>query len=353
MHDEIANPLNPPLYFELRKVFGEVRVSNEGERFTSRKRRDRSDPSKWSDEILESGEEYRVCCPYCGDTRFRLYINHMWGTIDKPSENEKKKGWKDKGRWRHLIHCFNEDCPMDHFEEHLKPYISRRPHLQPGDFTVEEAILRTDWPGECVPLTKLPGHHPALLYLQGRDFDPAELVDLWGVRYCVHCPESPRYAAHLIEGRIIIPIYWEGELVGWQARALDNSTPKYYTMPGMKRRRILYNGDRARQHATGVLVEGVTDAWRVGIRSVGSLGKSVSYFQRLWLGTHFGHKRLLNMMDPDAWDDVKWVRKMEEFGRTFSGEYIDVKLPGVADPAKWSRADLYDHVRLTAKVNLE
>ncbi len=33
-----------------------------------------------SDEV---GEEYSTSCPFCGDTRGRLYVNHLWGTKDK------------------------------------------------------------------------------------------------------------------------------------------------------------------------------------------------------------------------------------------------------------------------------
>jgi len=205
-----------------------------------------------------------------------------------------------------------------------------------------------------VPLTDLPKNHPAIMYLGERDFDPHELFDLWGVRYCVHCPESRFYHAHLVEDRIIVPIYWDGELVGWQTRAVgEDSGLKYYTMPGLKKGRILYNGDRAKRHATGVLVEGVTDAWRVGTRCAGMLGKSISYFQWTWLCTEFRGKRLLSIMDPDAWEDVKWAKKMKKYGEQFPGDYANVVLPGDADPAKWRRADLFDYISRTVKVNLD
>ena len=35
----------------------------------------------WLD-IKEPGEQFRICCPFCHDTRFRLYISHMWGQRD-------------------------------------------------------------------------------------------------------------------------------------------------------------------------------------------------------------------------------------------------------------------------------
>src|SRR4051794_18793914 len=46
------------------------------------------------------GEQYRVCCPFCPDTRKRLYINHRWGLFDERT--------RSKNLW--LAKCYNEDC---------------------------------------------------------------------------------------------------------------------------------------------------------------------------------------------------------------------------------------------------
>lgn len=39
-------------------------------------------------------------CPWCLDTRQRLYINHQWGEPDPVTGGKKL----------HLAHCFNEGC---------------------------------------------------------------------------------------------------------------------------------------------------------------------------------------------------------------------------------------------------
>jgi hypothetical protein len=337
--DECANPLNPSLYGQLKSRFGEVRVSNEGEPFRSRLRRDPYAPDRTKEEILDSGEEYRVCCPYCGDKRFRLYINHKWGTVDETGVPH----------WGRLINCFNEKCPMDQFASvYLKRYIGNRPGLGASAPAVDEPIVRTEWPGQCVKLTDLERNHPAIQYVVGRKFDPVELVDLWDVRYCNSCKSSPNYVSTLVEGRLVVPIYWEKqELVGWQTRAINGSIPKYYTMPGLKKRRILYNGQRAQKYTTGILVEGVTSAWRVGQRAVATLGKSVSYVQHQLLCTYFRDKALANMLDPDAWDDPKWAKKMRELMNPgkFPGKYVEVKLEKDTDPADHTKEQLRWHLR--------
>ena len=93
--------LNPALFTALEAVLGPVRVANEGMSMTGTylpgvggKRR--FHPS-------ESGEYYRVSCPFCSDTRQRLYVNHRWGTRDE----------KTGGRFRWAARCFNEHCLRD------------------------------------------------------------------------------------------------------------------------------------------------------------------------------------------------------------------------------------------------
>jgi len=345
MEEILANPLNPRLYYSLRTAFSNsVKVANEGEAFVSEWRRDLSKSNQNKEVLIQGGEEYRVCCPFCRDTKHRLYVNHKWGTHDESL----------KAHWNHLIHCFNEECDMEGFEDLLTPYVRNRPMLPQGaapDTNV--ALLRMEWPGECVPLTKLPGSHPALEYLRGRKFDPAQIQDLWDVKFCVSCPETPRFHRHLVEGRIIIPIYWgdENEMVGWQARAIDGSEPKYYTSPSLKKRYILYNGQRAAKFHVGVLVEGVTDAWRIGPRATALLGKSVSFFQRDKLCQLFGDRTLINMLDPDALDDIDRVHKQLK-PENFPGKYHVVRLPAGTDAGSSETAFLYSEINRQAKVEV-
>lgn len=54
--------------------------------------------------------------------------------------------------------------------------------------------------------------------------------------------------------RVVIPLWWRGNLVGWQARALDPADdPKYHNSPDFPRDVAIYNYDRTRR--TCVLVE--------------------------------------------------------------------------------------------------
>jgi hypothetical protein len=328
--------LNVDLYEALVAVFGEVRIANEGLPLRSKLARDPYDPSKWTEKIVEAGEEYRICCPFCPDTRFRLYINHRWNTRSDADN-------KDRHSWRSLVNCFNEKCDTSPLEGMLKGYVRNRPFVRR---TIAQAVsdaplVRVTWPGVCHRLPDLPHSHPAIQYLIHRKFDPLEIDDLWNVRYCSECEYSPRYASSLVAGRLVIPIYWQGEMVGWQTRAIvEGSIPKYYTMPGLRKQQILYNGDRAKTYQVGVLVEGVTDAWRVGPRACALLGKSISVYQQQYLCGWFAGGWLVNLLDPDAMDNMEAIHKHFD-PKTFPGTYVVLRLPDGTDAGSTDRDELY------------
>ena len=50
--------------------------------------------------MVQYGETYKVSCPFCSDTRQRLWINHHWGVRDEKTNDD----------LLHLAHCFNDDC---------------------------------------------------------------------------------------------------------------------------------------------------------------------------------------------------------------------------------------------------
>ncbi len=94
-------------------------------------------------------------------------------------------------------------------------------------------------------------------------------------------------------------------LVGWQVRRMDDDRskddPKYLTAAGMPKPRLLYDLPRALATARGpiVLVEGVTDVWKLGTHPVATLGKQPSPHQRRLLA-HFYGRPLVVFLDNDA-----------------------------------------------------
>ncbi len=333
--------MNPALFSALQRRFGDVKISNEGMRKVSVSRPDRFNRSKMREEIVDGGEYYRVCCPYCGDKRHRLYVNHCWNT----------DGSDGRPYGRFMIHCFNENCDMAGFRDELKPYINHLPKIhRPDEACASSTVMfkRHELPGKCVPIIELPDFHPALNYLRTRErnepFDPKQLGEEWGLQYCVEHPNP------LIAGRIIFPVYKDGILVGWQARACGNHKIKYYTMPGLNKKAMLVNGDRARHYKIAVIVEGTFDAMSVGPCAIPLLGKSVSYIQRLLLQQGWGEGTVAFMLDPDALEDMKRTAQM--FDKTqFKGGIFQVNLPEGVDPGRLSRSENWGYIYKAAAEN--
>lgn len=70
--------LNPPLYQRLQQQFGSVKVVDAGVPMVVRRGKDYV-TGKIRLDFASKGEQYRVCCPFCNDTRHRLYVHHSFG----------------------------------------------------------------------------------------------------------------------------------------------------------------------------------------------------------------------------------------------------------------------------------
>jgi hypothetical protein len=340
----MSGPLNPKLYRILKQRFGKVVISNEGQRMVVRNFPDPTDMKKTQERIIDSGEYYCVNCPFCNDTRHRLYVNYRWNTYDADGRVYGRK----------LIHCFNEECDMYHFQDQLQAYIARRPKmsrsLKDVDIYREPMWKDVGLPGLCVPLDQLPPESQALTYLRGRNFDPAELSKIWNVHYCLSCDEDEygfvpgtKALSRMVRGRIIFPIHWNDMTVGWQARAVGDAHVKYYTMPGLHRNYMLYNGDRARKYDFGVVVEGVLDAIRVGPQAVALFGNTMSGRQRELILSYWGSGGMCIMLDPDAVKQTERISKMID-PRSFRWGSFVMPLPPGKDPGDMDREVLWEMI---------
>ena len=270
--------LNEPLYSALMKVFGSVKIYNQGTQMTARPVKDAITQRK-KIHVITAGEYYAICCPKCGDTRHRLWINHRYNT--------EFEGIKLTGK----ACCYNERCEQTKgFFEELDRKIAR--HVSLGAYVPVDTISNEPFthpnvslPGFCKSFDLLEETHLAKEYIRLRGFDPAKLQDDWGVCWCEYCDDF-KEASH----RIIIPVGDETGMIGWQARyvgskqtvvegyykdgwfgalyAADGTppegVPKFYTMPGMKKSHIVFNLCRAKAYGCPVITEGPFDAMMIG-----------------------------------------------------------------------------------------
>lgn len=257
--------LRPLLHDRLRARLGEPKITHENEAFNA----NMGDyGGRYSLNVVHYGEVYRVCCPFCGDTTYRLWINHLWGY--RHPHNGSLNLW--------LAWCYNEtECMRDPanrkrlYDEVFEDAWTGRSPLA-DDIVLDGEMVNFDDmpnrvlpPGELFRLYDLNDTHPARQYMKRRGYDPDIFSRELGVAYC---PEAlPHF--RMASGRLIIPVVMNGDLVGWQARLIRGNAgkgnPKYYCVPtdheiltrrGWCQHRQLVMGEEV------LAYDGLTGRWR-------------------------------------------------------------------------------------------
>ncbi len=340
----MTKTLNPTLFRRLTEVFRHVRVSNPGQPAVIhyqpdwQYRRGRLRPR-----VVGYGETYYVSCPFCTDIRRRLGISHRWAVDDRETYDD----------MLHLAHCFNEEClatremqkklhamvyPQGMYGRAMKVELPRS--VQPAEPAPEPEFHLPPH----TPLSELPAGHPAIRYVRKRGFNPKMLARRWGV---VYCEENRGPSPHFLEPRIVIPVYapraWDDEqparLVGWQARSIGRSIhrmPKYLSALGMRRNDRLYGLPQAlKTQGPIVIVEGITDVWRLERRGVGLFGKVMSQAQVRLLRRYCDNRPIVVLPDQDVQEQARTIVQQlrpYDFPRVVAG-----KLPnGRKDPGECS-----------------
>ena len=333
--------LCPGLYARLVDLFGSVTVANEGASMTTNVVYDYT-KERYQNAPIYSGEYYRVNCPFCGDTKKRLWINHMYGQTDPG--NGRPMWW--------LATCYNESCLRDFengkrlreaifgFENHNT---RDREHFEVLQGEVFDGTLGpVEWPGEVLPLADLPDNHPAVEWLAFEKRYTREMMRRYQLQYCIGAKAQYGTA----QNRIVFPVIMENQLVGWQCRYVGTTnwklTPKYYTLPGMKKRFILYNFDLARQMPCVVVCEGPTSANAVGDHAVALFGKEMSPQQMNLLVTHWPRKPIIMLLDPDAKEQMRGITR--DLIASGTNPVVNVNLPEGTDPNDLDRHTVWNFI---------
>lgn len=351
---------NEPLYNAMCEAFGDVVLHGEGTPITLKKTpttdglfgKDLANFKITADMIEDGGEYYVVNCPFCGDSRKRLWVCHAWGGLYEI-------GGTNYPVSKGLAICYNENC-LDIKDNWLKlcSYIKGvdRPVVVP----------KTGRPGSGkMPFVEFPEptyrvNDPAadpriVTYLTSRGYDIDELGNHWDFRY----GEIDIYASPVI----IVPVLDKGRLAFWQARYPISGDipeffkdgrrkPKYYLPGGSKKSFVLYNFYRALRTDYIVLTEGVFDAARVGVSGVAMFGKDLSSRQLQDLACVAGNKTLIwipDKDDPKAYE-IAYKRVIEFNNRNLFGGGAHLLDIGEGDPADHSREEIWASIsRLLAK----
>ncbi len=346
----MTSPLNPALYARLKEEFGYVAVSQAGVAASVRYGYGPFlSENNLKMELDNAGEYYRVNCPYCGDSRLRLWVNHLWGVANETTQR--------KNLW--LAICYNEGClaePGRVQELYDRVYGFRNANLRgarvvilPGEVE-EQSLKRIEPPGLLLPLNRLQPRDKVITYLRFKGYDPEQLQKWFGVSYCLNADSN--YA--MAQDRIFIPVIMHNMLVGWQCRYpadLNWKTagiPKYYSRPNMPRRLMLYNYDTAVKFPFVVLCEGPTDTWNVGPYAVAAFGKHLSAPQIKLLCDNW--KAIVVLLDGDAWEDSeKLVQRLRDV--QYKGYIVPVRLPVDRDPGDLDAAVVADYIMNAANAS--
>ncbi len=139
-------------------------------------------------------------------------------------------------------------------------------------------------PGKnLIPVNQLPEEHPAIRFLY-KDylFDLQRYYQDYGIVFCSGDSGVVFNSRPFITSaeRLIFPVWFKKELVGWQMRSLPGTTygdrtdvVKYYHL--FNKGSVLFNYDLAKQFDTVILVEGVKKALKLP-NAVACFGKDVT-----------------------------------------------------------------------------
>lgn len=322
--------LNELLYRNLLSKFGSVKIAKAGQ------------PLLWvPDElgrgrirVIDYGETYRVNCPFCAkrgdaDTRHRLWISHAYG-----SEVKSQRRWN-------LATCFHNNCLQEPWaRDELRNMISTARYMSAdpnglncvSDVTSFALMTYHELPGSCIRISELDIKHKANQFLLSRGLDPYKADKDFEIYYCFDSEKFPQAI-----DKIVFPVIFNGERVGWQCRYLgtppDKKVPKYFTAPGWSIKSFIYNYDRAIEQDYIVIVEGILDVLKVGIKAVALFGKTASARQ-IKLLSDLG-KPIVIFLDPDAREDaVKLEAELSKTNQVFN------VLDADRDPGKHTKEEL-------------
>lgn len=143
--------------------------------------------------------------------------------------------------------------------------------------------------------------------------------------------------------RIIMPHFWKGDLVGWQARRIfDDGTPKYLSSPSFPKDQTIYNYDARREEA--VVVESMMSTikhWPKMDDIEATFGAKITPTQTKLLEKH---QRIILWMDNDeaGWNAIDGT--VDEKGNVISeglGPYLGKRAEVLVVDSKYA-ADLGD-----------
>ena len=192
-----------------------------------------------------------LACPFCSDPSYHLGISdsniyHCWRCGAKGSAIK-------------LIMELEDISYSKAIKELSKYYLSDLKELK---IDIQKRYNHNILPKEASK--NFPGIH--VDYLTNRNFPADQIISKYDLYAC--------YIAGKYKYRLICPIIEEERIVNFTAIAVSGQHPKYLHCPNDKAiipmKECLYNIDTIKDIA--IIVEGVTDVWRIGDGAIATMG---------------------------------------------------------------------------------
>ena len=163
-------------------------------------------------------------------------------------------------------------------------------------------------------------------YLTKRKFDPEYLEREWGIRQTgpVSLLDGISYG-----NRILIPIRWNRKTVSFQTRDITSKSDRKYLACPMRRevmhhKNIVYGKQAGWLEEPLIVVEGVTDVWRLGKHAVATFGTSFKMEQVLLLSKIAEKFVILFDGEPHAQEQAKKLAiKLKVLGKKVVVETVE------------------------------
>lgn len=215
--------------------------------------------------VKPGGAKYwRICCPTC-------------------SSRDSKKMKRYVSKRSLFTFCYICEQPLS-LEELMRGAAGTVVPVKIREEEPKENPMARIMPGRrFIPVNQLPSDHPAIRFLAKDHLHELDRYSLeYGIVFCpsdagqVFC-QSPYITS---AERLIFPVYFNRELVGWQMRSIPGTVygdypnqVKYYHL--FPKGSYLFNYDNARKYDSVVLVEGVKKALKF-CNGVAAFGKHLA-----------------------------------------------------------------------------
>lgn len=251
-----------------------------------------------------------INCPFCGGDNYHLGVS---------TEHSGSHCWRCGGH--HTTKTISKVLDISNREANriLEKY---QRGGRPAAKEAKVAIYPLKLPQPTIKLNELGSE-----YLQGRGFDAERLKWEWGL-----LQTGPVSFLDMISynNRILIPIHWDGEMVSFQSRDITGKNEKKYLACPSKREKIrhkdiIYGKEEYwTKTDTLIIVEGITDVWRLGECSVATFGISFTMEQVLKLSKMAREFFVIFDNEPQAQEQArKLAVKLKALGKRVHVETVE------------------------------